>query len=308
LIVLIAQKLKKPIAEIPLSKSIKDLVGGKSTLQNEILGDLAAEFGNVLQDKAEENALSEVGAALQNAFSGSLGKTSTGLINKLVSAKMPAGFSMGAIKAHLTASYGLGPKRSEAALLHSLVSEPASRLGSEADAKSWLDTTVKSYAAKVGISLGGGSAAAAGAGAAAATVTINSEEFNLQKLKLDALVRTQLDQFARYLDIDLLEGARLAASEKEASISLQAQLDVWDAEHGEIYGEGIKPAFTKLKARVFDSHWNWARQDALQLYYDFVFGRITNVDRDLMNQCIQLMNRSEDYERYSFKLSVHNLH
>jgi fatty acid synthase subunit alpha, fungi type len=37
--VIVAQKLKK-VEEVPLSKSIKDLVGGKSTLQNEILGDL----------------------------------------------------------------------------------------------------------------------------------------------------------------------------------------------------------------------------------------------------------------------------
>ena len=36
LLVIIAQKLKKRIDEIPLSKTIKDLVGGKSTLQNEI--------------------------------------------------------------------------------------------------------------------------------------------------------------------------------------------------------------------------------------------------------------------------------
>lgn len=33
---IIAQKLKKPITEVPLGKAIKDLVGGKSTLQNEV--------------------------------------------------------------------------------------------------------------------------------------------------------------------------------------------------------------------------------------------------------------------------------
>jgi fatty acid synthase subunit alpha, fungi type len=37
LLVIVAQKLKKRVDEIPLSKSIKDLVSGKSTLQNEIL-------------------------------------------------------------------------------------------------------------------------------------------------------------------------------------------------------------------------------------------------------------------------------
>jgi 3-oxoacyl-ACP reductase-like protein len=36
--VLVAQGLKKPLDDVPLSKAIKDLVGGKSTLQNELLG------------------------------------------------------------------------------------------------------------------------------------------------------------------------------------------------------------------------------------------------------------------------------
>lgn len=43
---LIAQKLKKSLSEIPLSKAIKDLVNGKSTLQNEILGGSSSLFAN----------------------------------------------------------------------------------------------------------------------------------------------------------------------------------------------------------------------------------------------------------------------
>ncbi|KAJ3096841.1 3-oxoacyl-[acyl-carrier-protein] synthase [Phlyctochytrium planicorne] len=297
MMVLIAQKLKKPLSDIPSSKSIKDLVGGKSTLQNEILGDLAGEFGNVLADKAEEAPLGEVSSALQNSFSGSLGKTSNGLINKMISAKMPAGFAMGAIKAYLSTTFGLGPKRAEAVLLHGLVTEPAARLGTEGDAKAWLDATAKAYAAKVGVTLGGASSSAgSGAAGGAATVTINSEEFNLQKLKTDSMVRSQLELFAKYLDIDLLEGAKLATTERDGRNALQEELDLWNAEHGDVYGDGIRPSFTKLKARVFDSHWNWARQDALHLYYDIIFGKITTIDRDLMNQCIHLMNRAEDQE------------
>jgi len=37
--VIVAQKLKK-VKDVPLFKLIKDLIGGKSTLQNEILGDV----------------------------------------------------------------------------------------------------------------------------------------------------------------------------------------------------------------------------------------------------------------------------
>ncbi|KAJ2580045.1 fatty acid synthase alpha subunit Lsd1, partial [Coemansia sp. RSA 1836] len=43
---IVCQKLKKPLDEVSTSKSIKELVGGKSTLQNEILGDLQKEFGS----------------------------------------------------------------------------------------------------------------------------------------------------------------------------------------------------------------------------------------------------------------------
>lgn len=54
LAVIVAQKLKKRVDEVPLRKSIKDLVGGKSTLQNKILGDLQHEFTSV-PEKGEKN-------------------------------------------------------------------------------------------------------------------------------------------------------------------------------------------------------------------------------------------------------------
>jgi fatty acid synthase subunit alpha len=66
LTVIIAQKLKKPANEVPLSKFIKDLVGGKSTLQNEILGDLGQEFSSA-PEKGEE-----LGTALGVGFSASI--------------------------------------------------------------------------------------------------------------------------------------------------------------------------------------------------------------------------------------------
>jgi fatty acid synthase subunit beta len=88
LLVIVVQKLKKRMDEIPLSKSIKDLVGVKSTLQNEILGDLHQEFASA-PEKGEELPLEELGSALRRCFSGTLGKYSTGLISRLIGSKMP---------------------------------------------------------------------------------------------------------------------------------------------------------------------------------------------------------------------------
>ncbi|KAG1501739.1 hypothetical protein G6F52_012434 [Rhizopus delemar] len=164
----IAQKLKKSIDEVPMSKAIKDLVGGKSTLQNEILGDLQKEFNNGVPEKSEETPLDELGSALNNGFSGTLGKHSSTLVAKMIGAKMPGGFTLNSAKTYLSNSYGLGSGRTEGALLIAITMEPSSRLGSEAEAKAWLDSVAQAYAKKAGITLsapGSGSAGGAAGGA-----------------------------------------------------------------------------------------------------------------------------------------------
>ncbi|KAH9454785.1 hypothetical protein Pst134EB_014846 [Puccinia striiformis f. sp. tritici] len=122
--VLAAQGLKKPLSDVPLSKVIKDLVGGKSTLQNELLGSAQAEFG-LAPDKAEEMPLGELGAALQSSYNGTIGKHMSGLVPRLVGSKMPGGFGMLGVKGHLSKSWGLGPGRTKGVLLMALTMEPA---------------------------------------------------------------------------------------------------------------------------------------------------------------------------------------
>ena len=86
LLVVVAQKLKKQVDEIPLSKSIKDLVGGKSTLQNEILSDLQQELASA-PEKGEELPLEELSSALGSGFS------PLPVVNtvRLIGGKMPDG-------------------------------------------------------------------------------------------------------------------------------------------------------------------------------------------------------------------------
>lgn len=91
--VIVAQKLKKKVEEIPLSKSLKDLSGGKSTLQNEILGDLQLEFTST-PEKGEELLLEELGSALGIGFSGALGKRTLGLVGRLFRAALDNLFEM----------------------------------------------------------------------------------------------------------------------------------------------------------------------------------------------------------------------
>ncbi|CEJ61388.1 Putative Fatty acid synthase subunit alpha [Penicillium brasilianum] len=287
---LVAQKLKKGLAEVPLTKAIKDLVGGKSTLQNEILGDLGKEFGST-PEKPEDTPLDELGAAMQATFNGQLGKQSSSLIARMVSSKMPGGFNITAVRKYLETRWGLGAGRQDGVLLLAITMEPASRLGSEGDAKAFLDDVTNKYAASAGVNL---SAPAAGGDSGAGGGGMMMDPAAIDALTKDqrALFKQQLEVIARYLKMDLRAGDKAFITSQETQKALQAQLDLWSAEHGDFYASGIEPSFDPLKARVYDSSWNWARQDALSMYYDIIFGRLQVIDREIVSQCIRIMNRS----------------
>ncbi|KAF9502982.1 hypothetical protein BS47DRAFT_1310401 [Hydnum rufescens UP504] len=289
--IIIAQKLKKKVEEIPLSKSIKDLIGGKSTLQNEILGDLNLEFISA-PEKGEELPLDELGSSLSTGDSGALGKHTTGLISHLIGGKTPGGFNLSTIKAYLTKTWGLGPLHSDGVLLFGLTVEPPKHLGSEAKAKTWLDAIVAAYAQQAGISLSSGATSGGGGGGGGAV--INSEEFIKFQVEQHEFARCQVELYMRYLDLDPCKGARTVNSEKSNMQALQDKLDAINREHGDTYINGIQPVFEPLKARHFDSSWNWVRQDTLIMWYDILYGRISTVDHEITAWCIAIINRANE--------------
>ncbi|KIY43927.1 fatty acid synthase [Fistulina hepatica ATCC 64428] len=291
LTVIVAQKLKKAVNEVPMSKSIKDLVGGKSTLQNEILGDLQLEFSSA-PEKGEELPLEELGSALGTGFGGNLGKHTTAMVSRLIGGKMPGGFNMSAAKSYLSKRWGLGSLRADSVLLLGTTLEPPKRLGSEAEAKAWLDNVVSIYAQRTGISLTTASGAT-GAASSGAITTINSKEFIKFQAEQERFAQQHIELYMRYLKRDSRAGELAFDAEKANSGTLQAKLDSIMKEHGDTYIDGIMPVFDTLKARHFDSSWNWVRQDALMMFYDIIFGRLTTVDREITARCIRLLNRAD---------------
>ncbi|PVU98003.1 hypothetical protein BB559_001847, partial [Furculomyces boomerangus] len=284
---IVALKLKKPINEIPSGKSIKDLVGGKSTMQNEILGDLQKEFPSQVPEKSEEQPLSELSQSLQAS---GLGKFTSSQIAKVVSSKMPGGFTLASIKNLINSHYGLGPMRSDGFMLIAMTMEPESRLSSEADVLGWLKSASTVYAQRSGISYQ--QAKSGGSSSAGAAVTINSKEFELAQKNQRDMMYMHLQVLAKYLGLDMRSGDRKFEESQKSIVKANSEVDLWIEEHGDIYSEGIRPIFDHLKARKFDSYWNWARQDAMILYYEILSGRLTEVDREVTAKCIHLMNRA----------------
>lgn len=227
---------------------------------------------------------------MQATFNGSLGKQSQSLIARMISSKMPGGFNITVARKYLETRWGLGSGRQDGVLLLSLTMEPVARLGSEADAKSFLDDITQKYAAKASISLS--SASATDSGASAGGMMMDPAAIDALTKDQRQLFKQQLELLARYLKMDLRAGDKAFAETQKSEKVLQAQLDLWTAEHGDFYASGIEPVFSPLKARTYDSSWNWARQDALSMYFDIIFGRLQAVDREIVSQCIRIMNRS----------------
>ena len=229
---------------------------------------------------------------MQATFNGQIGKQSSSLIARMVSSKMPGGFNITAVRKHLEVRWGLQSGRQDGVLLYALTSEPPARLGSENDAKAWLDDMANKYASIAGVNLSSAAAGGEAAGAGSGGMMMDPAAIDALTKDQRALFRQQLELLARYLKLDLRAGDKAYVGQQQATDALQAQLDLWNAEHGDFYASGIEPSFTPLKARVYDSYWNWARQDAMSMYYDVIFGRLKAVDREIVSRCIQIMNRS----------------
>ncbi|KAJ2825612.1 fatty acid synthase alpha subunit Lsd1, partial [Coemansia sp. 'formosensis'] len=266
---LVAHKLKRSLTDISTAKSIKSLVGGKSTLQNEIVGDLHKEFGSKVPDKAEDLSLQELAAAI-GAFGGNLGKYTRAQLARLFNNKMPGGFSLSSARSTLQSAYGLGPQRQDALLLVALTMEPPSRLSEDTEAKSWLSTVAQVYATKAGISYA--AASSGGSGGQAGAPIISSAEMQKMQQKQHEHIRQQIQVLARYAGMDLREGARLAEDMQARAVEIQTKLDSISVELGGEFINGIQPLFDVRKARRFDSSWNWVRQEAYELIQQAIVG------------------------------------
>ncbi|KAJ2696776.1 fatty acid synthase alpha subunit Lsd1 [Coemansia sp. IMI 203386] len=263
---IIAHKTKQSLSAISLQSTIKGLVGGKSTLQNEIVGDIHKEFDGKVPDKVEEMPLQEAAAAVgaSGTNGAQLGKYTQSLVSRLFSTKMPGGFTVSNVRNVLKSSYGLGPCRQDAALLVALTMEPSDRLANEQAANSWVDTVAKAYAQSAGISYAKRSGSAASSGGLSTKSLISSAALDSLQKKQGEHVMQQIEVLARYAGLDLRQSGRLADKHHAQLAETQEKLDDIYNEFGDELIDGVKSRFDVRKVRHFDSYWNWARQQAFE--------------------------------------------
>ncbi|EGZ23948.1 hypothetical protein PHYSODRAFT_556584 [Phytophthora sojae] len=266
LLVMLAAKFSKAFTEVPETATIKELSAGKSAVQNEIVGDLEKEFGSGPDDVAEMKLVELAGKFPDYA---SPGKVTSALIAKMLASKMPGGFGLSAIKEYLSSERCLPSGRIESVLLHGLTQNPKQRLTDDATAKKWLDGVVDDYAKFAGIDIPylsklGGMMAGPAMGQPAMQSSSLPSDF---EKRLKSMIANQVEALNSYLGDDQLDWHRKIETEVDLREDLESSVSLWVTEHGEFYGAGIAGKFDAKKERQYDSYWNWAVQDAMELYY-----------------------------------------
>ncbi|KAL2256706.1 hypothetical protein VTK26DRAFT_1254 [Humicola hyalothermophila] len=258
--------MKKP-SEVPQDQTIKSLCGGRSTVQNEIIGNLTKELGT-LPDQPEDISLSDLAHTMAEAGLGAkLGPFSNALVAKVVTSKMPASSSATVLRQYLERRWGFKHGLQDRALLAAIPAQPAARLAGEKEMHAFLDGIAHNVLRGVGIDPASLATAGPQQGSGSASAApVSSEALKAFEAKQQKIAEELFGVYAKQLGRDVNGGDAESAKAKAAIDELQGKLDAWSAEHGEAYERGIAPAFDAKKARTYDSYWNWSVHQVVTLF------------------------------------------
>ncbi|KAI1120132.1 putative 3-oxoacyl-synthase [Nemania abortiva] len=249
---IVASSLRKSSSAINLNESLKGLSGGRSTIQNEMVGDLLAEFGQ-LPDNVENIPLTDLASAIQATYDGKPGKVLRSRIDKMMAAKMPASFSIAAVRSYLSGAWGLGSGRQDAVLLLALSQQPSARFKDSKEAETFLDGIAQKHLDSAGLAR----QIARAAGPSAEEALIDSKALSQLRSEQDSL-RAKI--------------AALLRPEQDSNNTVfedtdQSALSLYERELGDEFCNGIKPIFHAGHQRSYQSAWNWTHIELLSVYY-----------------------------------------
>ncbi|KAJ4320235.1 hypothetical protein N0V94_003499 [Neodidymelliopsis sp. IMI 364377] len=284
----VACKVKKGWDTVIPTRSIKEITGGRSTLQNELIGDLLSEFG-CTPDGAEDMPLIALATALEASDGKSLGPELTTSVKRYVAATMPMGMNMQAIKEYLLTSWGLPAMRQNSVLLYAMIESSAQakvQYQSKQAATDALDHAALDYAKACGLSLmknvPGNSTTSL-----SAQLTIDPAVMEKASREQRLLARKQHNALGDFLGLSTQEHVAHLSRLEHINRTHQDRLDAWSLELDADFESGIKPRFHAKHIRRFNFWWNQARVDVMRIYHDASLGVSPSSDRlqQIANRC-----------------------
>jgi len=280
----LALQAKVRLDQLRDDESIDELLGGNSARRNQVLADIAQEFGVNAIDGAHElplRALADTLASRASAY-GDFGKYLSAAVEQRLSAALAAArTSKSDAVEHLRAHWGLGPGRTRHVLAlmalearagdstrgGSLSTRPPEKLTDRASATQWIDAIVSMHGSLTGAALVPVSVHRAG------SVPVDSAALDA----LEARVFGADGALAR-AGATLLRAAGIEAHttiEPAPIDTARAQLEAIEREHGtsdEPYLTLTRPVFSADKHMALTSEPVWLRRDLAQAFYDLLAG------------------------------------
>ncbi|KAF5649394.1 acyl transferase acyl hydrolase lysophospholipase [Fusarium sp. NRRL 52700] len=290
----VAQKLRKQFLDIDCSKSIAHLCGGRSTMENELIGDLSLIF-DPLPDRAEDMSISELSQIVSGSTSTTKLITAHGkLTASIFTHKMPGGFTVTDARKHLEVQWRLGVGRQNAILLRMATEVLPSRLKTNTDATMLLDRIAEAYADEQGLKLQPMPSVPMSAPATSSEARLAMGHGDDEHCSASAIHSctphdispTQIEAF--FNDQKLLNTIRTEID------ALQQKMDLLTTELGDDFIEGILPTWSPSKIRKYQSCWNWALQDLLRLVNSILRGETSLDNSSTRSICDMIVRRSND--------------
>eukprot|EP00928_Gymnodinium_smaydae_P066432 TRINITY_DN4943_c0_g1_i9.p1 TRINITY_DN4943_c0_g1~~TRINITY_DN4943_c0_g1_i9.p1 ORF type:complete len:3436 (-),score=625.04 TRINITY_DN4943_c0_g1_i9:83-9400(-) len=284
--IILANRLGKPVDAIPEAATIKQLSGGKSALQNEIVGELGKEFDGD-SDNAAEQPLSALASAIGASYK-KLGGLTTNMLDRVVKDKLPAGTSISSLRNTLKSEYMLSADAVEGVLLRAIANAPAARL-EEAAASAWRASIVAKFADDESVSVGRRGSGEGGAGAGASQVVAAMDPKMASKLKhLAARIN---EAYMDFLDDSSAADMRASlTAQKDHSTALEKRHAALIAEVGEVFEAGVQPLFDVRKVRQYTHWWAVAKMNAVEFIEDLAAGKFSLDSRQAKEMLFRLGN------------------
>jgi len=222
-------------------------------------------------------ALDDLSSSVADHGTGTkLGPFTNGLINKMLTSKMPVNSNVTVLRQYLDSRWGFQQGLQDRALLATVRNQPNGRLAGEKEVYLFLDDTARIVLRGIGVDPESLSSSIATAGHQSTPVAIGISPEALKSLRHEQRQHAEalLGVYARQLGREVDDAASGKARAKAILNQLQARLDAWSAEHGDVYEQGICPAFDTNKVRKYGSWWNWAVQQVMALFSTALTGQL----------------------------------
>eukprot|EP00808_Paulinella_micropora_P031876 g23924.t1 len=151
--VLLAKKLDMSLDKLAKNATIRELTGGRSALQNELMALLETEFGckaEGMEDKNIDDAAQSIEKLLKSQPEAN-GKVLTGFISRWASQNLPVGYALSDAQFFLKKTFSLSDTGVAAVCIHAIVRPPEKKLSNKGEAEEWLASLVAETANFTGV-------------------------------------------------------------------------------------------------------------------------------------------------------------